>query len=98
MEKITFKKLILFLSAFLLIGISGRSTTLYWVGGSGEWHNSNHWSFVSGGNGGIQVPTANDNIVFDQNSFSYTNENIVLSGKMECRSMTWTSNINRPIV
>ncbi len=98
MEKITFKKLILFLSALLLIGISGRSTTLYWVGGSGEWHNSNHWAIVSGGNGGVQLPTANDDVIFDQNSFSSVNENIVLSGKMECKSMTWTCDIDQPIV
>jgi len=39
----------------------------YWVKGTGIWSDLSHWATTSGG--GIfhfQVPTANDNVFFDQ--------------------------------
>lgn len=43
---------------------SGR----YWVGGTGTWDTTTKtvWSFSSGGAGGAPVPTAQDNVYFDQ--------------------------------
>ena len=40
----------------------------YWVGGSGTWDTSSttNWSRTSGGTGGATVPTAFDNVFFDQ--------------------------------
>lgn len=48
--------------------IGGRD--LYWVGGTGQWHDTDHWSLSSGGPGGECVPTATDNVFFDANSNS----------------------------
>ncbi|MCK7554695.1 hypothetical protein MKQ70_06645 [Chitinophaga sedimenti] len=31
-------------------------TTLYWVGGAGDWNDKSHWSSASGGTGGACVP------------------------------------------
>lgn len=42
----------------------------YWVGNSGNWNDISHWSYTSGGEGGAQVPTINDDVIIDENSFS----------------------------
>jgi len=44
----------------------------YWVGGSGNWTDTSHWSYSSGGAGGAPVPTAAELAVFDANSGSGT--------------------------
>jgi hypothetical protein len=48
----------------LLLIPSGR----YWVGGSGSWTTTSttNWAFSSGGASGAPVPTAQDNVYFDQ--------------------------------
>src|SRR5690554_4147275 len=46
--------------------------TFYWFGGQGSWSDINKWSLTSGNSGGVlapRVPTINDNVVFDDNSF-----------------------------
>jgi hypothetical protein len=40
----------------------------YWVGGSGNWSDTNRWSASSGGSGGASVPTSVDNVIFDAGS------------------------------
>ena len=42
----------------------------YWVNGTGNWDGSNtaNWDSVSGGAGGLSVPTASDDVFFDGNS------------------------------
>ncbi|WAC42524.1 hypothetical protein [Pedobacter sp. SL55] len=59
----------------LLLGILAFNTkaqnTYYWFGGTGNWSDINHWSLTSGNSGAVlapQVPTALDNVVFDDNS------------------------------
>lgn len=49
----------------------------YWVGSSGNWTDTSHWSTSSGGAGGSSVPTASDDVVIDNNSSSVA-LNIVL--------------------
>lgn len=43
----------------------------YWVGGSSNWASTANWSTTSGGPSGASVPTAADNVFFDQAS-TYT--------------------------
>lgn len=43
--------------------------TLYWVGGTGNWSDPNHWSLSSGGSGGNCIPNAYDDVIIDTNSF-----------------------------
>ena len=52
--------------------------TLYWVGGSGDWHDPANWSLSSGGMGGQCPPVNSDNVVFDDNSFMSSSD--VVSG------------------
>lgn len=47
-------------------GENGR--TLFWVGGEGDWFDTDNWSLTSGGLGGECVPTLLDNVIVDENS------------------------------
>src|SRR5690606_39247455 len=73
-------------------------TTLYWVGGSGDWNDKNHWSTTSGGPGGDCVPFLADDVVFDQNSgFTSSNNTVTTSGNAWCHNMTWNNVPAAPI-
>ncbi len=50
---------------------SAQSANYYWVGGSGNWNEINHWATTSGGSVSHAVtPSAEDNVIFDANSFT----------------------------
>ena len=49
----------------------------YWVGGSGDWYDTNRWAATSGGTPGASVPTFSDNVFIDGNS--HTGADIVIS-------------------
>ncbi|WP_346320927.1 Calx-beta domain-containing protein [Chitinophaga sp. YIM B06452] len=74
-------------------------TTLYWVGGAGEWNDKSHWASSSGGAGGYCVPFTGDDVVFDANSgFSAGNNTVnATSGTAWCRNMTWTNVTGSPV-
>jgi len=40
----------------------------YWVGGTGNWSDTSHWSYTSGGTGGSSVPMPIDDVHIDVNS------------------------------
>lgn len=40
----------------------------YWIGGTGNWNDTDHWSASSGGSGGETAPAATDDTFFDGNS------------------------------
>lgn len=46
----------------------------YWVGGTGNWSDTNKWSATSGGTGGASVPTQSDSVFFNSasNATAYT--------------------------
>jgi hypothetical protein len=44
------------------------ASSRYWVGGSGNWSDTNHWAFASGSSAGAPVPDAGNLVVFDANS------------------------------
>ncbi|MEI6881911.1 MAG: LamG-like jellyroll fold domain-containing protein, partial [Bacteroidota bacterium] len=72
------------------------TTNFYWVGGSGDWTDKNHWSFTSGGTPGTcPVPTQNDNVFFDVNSFSGANQYVNINTSVNCLNMSW-NNVNYP--
>jgi gliding motility-associated-like protein len=58
-----------FFTCFALLSINISAAKIYWVGGTGNFNDSNHWSFVSGGQGGAKPPSATDDVYFDENSF-----------------------------
>ncbi len=69
--------------------------TLYWVAGNGNWDDVAHWSTTSGGAGGACLPTAKDDVIFDQNSFSAAAQkaNINVEDAF-CKNMTWNNSLN----
>lgn len=67
-------------------------TDLFWIGGTGNWDDPNHWATSSGAAVADGcVPTAKDNVFFDDGSFGATEE-IVYTGASDirCRTMDWT--------
>ncbi|RBL88664.1 Ig-like domain-containing protein [Chitinophaga flava] len=72
-------------------------TTMYWVGGAGDWNDQNHWSATSGGTGGYCVPLSADNVIFDANSgFAAGNNTVSTTTNTWCHNMTWT-NLSTPV-
>ncbi len=67
-----------------------QGRTLFWVGGSGLWHETEHWSLSSGGPGGECVPTPIDDVFFDENSFSAPNQRVEMDLRLNyCKNLTW---------
>ena len=69
----------------------------YWVGGSGNWSEySIHWATSSGGAFfQPQVPTSNDNVIFDTNSFLSPGQIVTVDNTIAyCKNMIWTGAIN----
>jgi gliding motility-associated-like protein len=71
---------------------TGRN--LFWVGGTGDWNDPNHWSLSSGGAGGECIPTPEDNVFFDARSFNGPNQ-FVRSPNLHayCKNMLWDAGV-----
>jgi hypothetical protein len=61
----------------------------YWINGSGNWSDTSHWSYTSGGSGGAPAPTQNDNVYFDGNSFN-TGFTVTLTAHSSCKNFNCT--------
>jgi len=74
---------------FLLIFICGYSQAedLYWVGNSGNWNDPSHWSLNSGGLSANKIPNAQDQVIFDQNSFDLAYSKVIF-GDVKVRSLS----------
>lgn len=73
------------------------SAPLYWIGGSGNWNDPNHWSLTSGGSPWICIPNPLTDVYFDANSFSSAQQTVNISSAYAyCRSMDWTSAAGNP--
>ena len=89
---------VLTLIVALLIGVNGFSADYYWVGGAGNWSDLLHWATTSGGaTFHPVVPGVGDDVHFDVNSFSGTNEQVSLNQTGICRNMDWTGATGNPI-
>lgn len=49
-------------------GITFNNSTLYWIGGTGNWSSTTNWSTSSGGSAANAVPCAQNSVIFDANS------------------------------
>ncbi len=72
--------------------LSNLGQTYYWVGGSGQWMDQSHWSLSSGGTSTGQIPTLNDRVFFDENSFPENSNTISVSTDIQVGSIAWFSN------
>ncbi len=66
------------------------SLNLYWVGGSGNWNDPNHWSLTQGGAGGACVPTQVDDVFFTTGSFTAGSKIVTINVAAYCKNMNWT--------
>ena len=75
---------------FAFISTASISANKYWIGGTGNWSDANHWSASSGGASCACVPTATDNVYFDVNSFTANGESLTIDATASCNNMDWT--------
>jgi gliding motility-associated-like protein len=81
--------LLLILLSLFTLG-QAFASDFYWIGESGDWNNPSHWSNTSGGNGGFGIPTENDNVFFDSNSF-IEGSSLSINGTAHCKNFSWTN-------
>lgn len=75
----------------ILLPIISQGADYYWVGGSGDFADLSHWATTSGGNAYYTVvPSADDNVYFDANSFVDSGMVVTISSNAVCRNMDWT--------
>jgi hypothetical protein len=77
----------------LLNSMGLKAADYYWVGGSGNWSDyGSHWATTSGGTiFHTAIPTLNDNVYFDANSFTATGQQVTLDNTLiYCNNMDWT--------
>lgn len=53
----------------------------YWIGNTGLWNDTDHWAYESGGTSGAPVPTADDDVFIDANSFTEAGHYIKIVGR-----------------
>ncbi len=92
-------KLIVLLFVFFN-SLSGIAQNYYWVGGSGNWTDTSHWSNLSGGSGGsfFTPPSTTSRVFFDTNSFSGTGHIVTVdTSHISIKDMFWKTSINGDI-
>ncbi|MGZ2370747.1 T9SS type B sorting domain-containing protein [Ancylomarina sp. YFZ004] len=84
----------------ILVSISGavKAKDFYWIGGSGNWNEIQHWSDQPGGqvNPDAAVPNFSDNVFFDENSFPVADAEVVINDVAKCANMDWSNVTNLP--
>lgn len=72
--------------------------TLFWVGGDGDWDDSQHWSLTSGGTGGECLPTIYDDVFFNNSSGFQNGDSVHINiPRAFCKSMDWSNVSNTPV-
>jgi len=90
------KKLFSFIT--ILLCLYNYAAEYYWVGGSGNWTDINHWRTTSGGTlTPSVVPGSTDNVYFDSNSgFTSSSKKLTLNTTGECKNITFLGNTVAP--
>lgn len=83
---------------FFSFSFSGKTiaSDLFWINNSGNWNDATHWSQSSGGVSANKIPTSNDNVIFDENSFDKPYEKITITGVSKCKNLTCASELPFP--
>jgi len=68
----------------------------YWIGGTGSWSDTAHWSTSSGGSGGASVPTSADDVYFNANSFNSGGSSFTVDVVAYCKNINFTGVTNSP--
>lgn len=70
--------------------------TLYWVGNSGNWSDTAHWSTSSGGASGSAAPIPQDTVIIDANSITLAGQTITEDVCRPCKNLDMSSVLNAP--
>lgn len=75
----------------------------YWIGNSGDWDDTDHWSNISNGEGGYSVPTISDTAIFDSNSFTIPDQTLTFNSfgygyTNETPTLDFTNVLNSPYI
>lgn len=74
------------------------SRNFYWIGGTGNWGDGNHWSLTSGGSALGCIPTPVDNVFFDENSFTASGQTVTCNVNIAyCKNMNWSGVFFSPV-
>lgn len=82
---------------------ASSGTNFWWVGGNGNWNDPTKWSII--GSGGTPqsssgcLPTLNDDVFFDANSFT-TNQTVTIPNGYDalCKNIDWSAGSNRGLL
>lgn len=70
---------------------------MYWIGGTGNWNDPQHWSATSGGTPGTCIPNPLSDVYFDANSFTGNTDVVSIPTPFNyCHSMDWTGSTGSP--
>lgn len=85
---------------YLFLCTALSAADYYWVGGTGDWSDISHWATTSGGSTfHNQAPTSNDNVFFDNKSFTGNGEVVTINTDIIfCRNMDWTGATGGPAI
>lgn len=71
----------------------------YWVGGSGNWSDLSHWATTSGGTTmHTVIPTTDDNVYFDSESFTGSGQSVTIDVEANCHDFIWSGINHFPAV
>jgi gliding motility-associated-like protein len=89
--------IIFFLQLFFIN--NSRADNYYWIGGSGNWSDINHWANSSGGTILHNTPpSADDDVFFDAISFPASGQIVsVNTENAVCRNLDWSAVSNNPL-
>ncbi len=86
------KKIFLLLIGFFTLTVLNLpAANRYWVAGTGNWTDLSHWASISGGVGGASIPTSNDDVFFDQHSFSADMQAVIINSPVFCHNLNWSA-------
>ena len=77
---------------FCPLVLIGQGMDYFWIGGTGNWSDTLHWSSENGG-----LPTQSDNVIFDANSFLSKNQIVTIDVEAECFKMDWSNVTKEPV-
>jgi hypothetical protein len=82
----------------VLVNAPDPNAGKYWVGGSGDWSDTYHWSNSSGGIGGASIPTSGDNVYINSYSGLDSGGTITLGAAAFCKDFATAVGNNYTIV
>ncbi|MDK2977809.1 MAG: hypothetical protein PWP52_523, partial [Bacteroidales bacterium] len=86
-------RIFIFLSLTVLLALASSKTAFsdnrYWVNGSGNWNDPQQWSETSGGKPGASIPTKEDHVIFDDNSFTSDKQTVIIKEVVYCNDFRW---------